>query len=131
MSLEENTSSMVENDQQTNQSHAQKLEVTQITPEEERATRVMACDIQRFYNYVRQSKNPLRKSFTHYEIALARFIEPTCSITNDWCQWPDTWLDGQDDLERDLEAFCPKAKHLLQQLYCLSDTHLGWKHFGK
>ncbi|PNP79471.1 hypothetical protein FNYG_07087 [Fusarium nygamai] len=97
---------------QTNQ--VPRTEVT-MTPEQERNTRIMACDIQRFYECVRREKHVLRRWFYHYEINLAKFLEPHCTLYKDERNWPETWFDSERELINDLKVFRRMAKQLLQQ----------------
>jgi hypothetical protein len=111
---QEQTSLMASNSQQTKQSQTPQPQAN-MTPEQEHNTRVMACDIQRFYDFVRRYKRVSRRWFTHYEINLARFLEPHCTLFENERKWPETWLENEQDLINDLKAFRPKAKQLLQQ----------------
>ncbi|KAF5983258.1 hypothetical protein FCOIX_3345 [Fusarium coicis] len=86
-----------------------------MTPEEERNTRIMACDIQRFYECVRREKNVFRRWFSHYEINLAKFLEPHCALYKNERNWPETWFDSERELINDLNTFRQMAKQLLQQ----------------
>ncbi|KAG9498420.1 hypothetical protein J7337_009225 [Fusarium musae] len=86
-----------------------------MTPEEERNTRIMACDIQRFYECVRREKHASRRWFSHYEINLAKFLEPHCTLFKDERNWPEAWFDNERELINDLKTFRHMGKQLLQQ----------------
>ncbi|KAF5638999.1 hypothetical protein F52700_4269 [Fusarium sp. NRRL 52700] len=86
-----------------------------MTPEQERNTRIMACDIQRFYECVRREKHVSRRRFSHYEITLANFLEPHCTLFKDERNWPEAWFDNERELINDLKTFRQMAKQLLQQ----------------
>ncbi|KAF9773684.1 hypothetical protein IL306_008465 [Fusarium sp. DS 682] len=118
MSAERNAILAARNTESPAQSQTLQVQENTMTPEEEADTRLMACNIQRFYDYVRPNKHPMRRYFTHYEINLARFLEPTCSLVTDMQSWPPTWRENSHDLVRDLAAFCLKAKQLLQHWTC-------------
>ncbi|RKL28280.1 hypothetical protein BFJ72_g12511 [Fusarium proliferatum] len=79
----EQTSLVAPNLDQMNQTE------TNMTPEEKLNTRIMACDIQRFYECVRREKHVFRRWFSHYEINLAKFLEPHCTLFKDERNWPE------------------------------------------
>ncbi|KAF5543962.1 hypothetical protein FMEXI_6798 [Fusarium mexicanum] len=106
----EQTSFMASNSEQANQS-----QTSNMTPEQEHNTRVMASDIQRFYECVRREKHVFRRCFSHYEINLAKFLEPHCTLFKNERNWPENWQDNERDLMDDLKTFRHMAKHLLQQ----------------
>ncbi|KAH7202370.1 hypothetical protein DER44DRAFT_887369 [Fusarium oxysporum] len=110
----EQTSLMASNSEQTNQSQTPPPQAN-MTPEQEHNTRVMACDIQRFYECVRRDKHVFRRWISHYEINLAKFLEPHCTLFKNERNWPETWLENERDLMNDLETFRRMAKQLLQQ----------------
>ncbi|KAF5232521.1 hypothetical protein FANTH_12938 [Fusarium anthophilum] len=86
-----------------------------MTSEQERKTRIMACDIQRFYECVQREKHVFRRWFSHYEINLAKFLEPHCTLFKDERNWPEAWFDKEQELINDLKTFRHMAKQLLQQ----------------
>ncbi|KAF5572409.1 hypothetical protein FPANT_13097 [Fusarium pseudoanthophilum] len=94
---------------------APNLDQTNMTPEQERNTCIMACDIQRFYECVRREKHVSRRWFSHYEINLAKFLEPHCTLFKDERNWPEAWFDNERELINDLKTFRHMAKQLLQQ----------------
>ncbi|WKT48431.1 hypothetical protein QSH57_013361 [Fusarium oxysporum f. sp. vasinfectum] len=110
----EQTSLMASNSEQTNRSQTPPPQA-KMTPEQEHNTRVMACDIQRFYECVRRDKHVFRRWISHYEINLAKFLEPHCTLFKNERNWPETWLENERDLMNDLKTFRRIAKQLLQQ----------------
>ncbi|KAF5659832.1 hypothetical protein FCIRC_12328 [Fusarium circinatum] len=86
-----------------------------MTSEQERNTRIMACDIQRFYECVQREKHVFRRWFSHYEINLAKFLEPHCTLFKDERNWPEAWFDKERELIDDLKTFRHMAKQLLKQ----------------
>ncbi|CZR40685.1 uncharacterized protein FPRO_10274 [Fusarium proliferatum ET1] len=88
---------------------------TNMTPEEKLNTRIMACDIQRFYECVRREKHVFCRWFSHYEINLAKFLEPHCTLFKDERNWPEAWFDNERELINDLKTFRRMAKQFLQQ----------------
>lgn len=110
----EQTNLMASNSEQTNQSQTPPPQANK-TPEQEHNTRVMACDIQRFYECVRWDKHVFRRWISHYEINLAKFLEPHCTLFKNERNWPETWLENERDLMNDLKTFRRMAKQLLQQ----------------
>ncbi|KAG4283222.1 hypothetical protein FPRO06_09895 [Fusarium proliferatum] len=105
----EQTSLVAPNLDQMNQTE------TNMTPEEKLNTRIMACDIQRFYECVRREKHVFRRWFSHYEINLAKFLEPHCTLFKDERNWPEAWFDNERELINDLKTFRRMAKQFLQQ----------------
>ncbi|KAF5548356.1 multidrug resistance [Fusarium phyllophilum] len=110
----EQTSLMACNWEQTKQSQSPTSQAS-ITPEQEHNTRIMACDIQRFYECVRREKHVFRRWFSHYEINMAKFLEPHCTLYENERNWPEAWFDSERELINDLKAFRLMAKQLLQQ----------------
>ncbi|KAF4435582.1 multidrug resistance [Fusarium acutatum] len=108
----EQTSLMASNLDQTNQ--APRTEAN-MTPEQERNTRIMACDIQRFYEYVQREKHVFRRWFSYYGINLATFLEPYCTLFKNERKWPEAWFDNEHELVNGLKTFQHMAKQLLQQ----------------
>ncbi|CVL00423.1 uncharacterized protein FMAN_09874 [Fusarium mangiferae] len=105
----EQTSLVAPNLHQMNQTE------TNMTPEAKLNTRIMACDIQRFHDCVRREKHVFRRWFSHYEINLAKFLEPHCTLFKDERNWPEAWFDNERELINDLKNFRQMAKQILQQ----------------